>query len=157
MLSSIDFIKYNERMKCKFNEQSTFWLIFELSCIVKPQIQTLAEQYSLTAQQFHLLGYLHINKQPQPMGALASILFCDASNITGIVDRLTALGFIERVEHPKDRRVKLVQLTSEGTKIYDTIMEILTDATEQKISESLSEQEVQDFRRILIKLLDASA
>lgn len=144
-------------MKCKFSEQNTFWLIFELGSIVKPQIQALVDQYSLTAQQFHLLGYLHINKEPQAMGALASTLFCDASNITGIVDRLISLQLIERVEHPKDRRVKLVKLTPKGAEVHDTIMGILADATEQRIGQALDPQEIQEFRRILIKLLDNAA
>lgn len=144
-------------MKCKFSEQSTFWLIFELSSIIKPRIQALAEQHSLTAQQFHLLGYLHMQKDPQPMGALASTFFCDASNITGIVDRLTALGLIERVDHPKDRRVKLVTVTAKGNQVYGTILDMLSEMTEKKITEALPEQDVQDFRRILIKLLDNAA
>ena len=50
------------------------------------------------------------------MSALADTLLCDASNVTGIVDRLEARGLIERREAPQDRRVKMLAVTPEGTR-----------------------------------------
>jgi DNA-binding MarR family transcriptional regulator len=44
-------------------------------------------------------------------------MHCDNSNITGIVDRLTERGLVERRAAPGDRRVKLVALTEEGSAI----------------------------------------
>ena len=43
------------------------------------------------------------------MSSLAGKLFCDDSNVTGIVDRLEARGLIER-RREHDRRVKLLGL-----------------------------------------------
>ena len=43
----------------------------------------------------HALGLIEPGKEV-PMGALARSLFCDPSNVTGIVDRLEARGLIER-------------------------------------------------------------
>jgi DNA-binding MarR family transcriptional regulator len=51
---------------------------------------------------------------PQPMGALARTLQCDASNITWLADRLEARGFAERRSDPADRRVKTLALTDSG-------------------------------------------
>ena len=39
---------------------------------------------------------------------------CDNSNVTGIVDRLEALGLVERRPAERDRRVKAVALTERG-------------------------------------------
>ena len=49
-----------------------------------------------------------------PMSALAGPLMCDNSNVTGIVDRLEALGLVERRPAERDRRVKAVALTEQG-------------------------------------------
>lgn len=141
-------------MRYTSSDQNTFWLIFELASIVKPQIQALADRYSLTAQQCHVLGYLHKNKEPQTMSSLAAILICDASNITGIIDRMVAMGVVDRTESPKDRRVKIVQLTDKGAEIYDTIMGVISDATEQRIDQILSAKEKEYFRSILVKLVN---
>ena len=55
-----------------------------------------------------ILGLLD---EPKPMGELAQHMHCDSSNITGIVDRLTERGLVERGPAVGDRRVKLVALT----------------------------------------------
>src|SRR3712207_2362482 len=51
---------------------------------------------------------------PMPMSALAERLQCDNSNVTGIADRLEALGLLERLPAPHDRRVKTLGLTARG-------------------------------------------
>ena len=48
------------------------------------------------------------------MRDLAERLCCDASNVTGIVDRLEARGLVERRTAPDDRRVKHLVLTDDG-------------------------------------------
>jgi DNA-binding MarR family transcriptional regulator len=53
-------------------------------------------------------------RQPLPMRALAGLLACDASNITGLVDRLEAQGLVSRHLNPADRRVKNVVATEKG-------------------------------------------
>jgi DNA-binding MarR family transcriptional regulator len=52
--------------------------------------------------------------EAQPMGALARVLGCDASNVTWLADRLEARGFVERQTGPNDRRVKTLSLTDAG-------------------------------------------
>ena len=42
------------------------------------------------------------------MRHLASLLKCDPSNVTFLVDRLEERGLVERQTDPADRRVKLV-------------------------------------------------
>ena len=49
-----------------------------------------------------------------PMGELASALSCDASNVTGLVDRLESRGLLQRSPSAEDRRVKVLSLTPLG-------------------------------------------
>jgi DNA-binding MarR family transcriptional regulator len=46
---------------------------------------------------------------------------CDNSNVTGIVDRLEALGLVERKPAARDRRVKAVALTEEGVALREVV------------------------------------
>ncbi|GMA41957.1 MarR family winged helix-turn-helix transcriptional regulator [Mobilicoccus caccae] len=64
----------------------------------------------LTAQQARVVFFLG---EPRQMKDLADHLHCDASNVTGIADRLTRAGWVTRVPG-QDRRVKLLTLTEEG-------------------------------------------
>lgn len=57
-------------------------------------------------------------REPMSMGELAESLFCDASNVTGIIDRLEARGLVERQPDPNDRRVKRLVLTSSGRTLW---------------------------------------
>ncbi|MEV4680717.1 MarR family winged helix-turn-helix transcriptional regulator [Streptomyces kurssanovii] len=65
----------------------------------------------LTMTQAKMLILL---RQPLPMRALAGLLACDASNITGLVDRLEAHGLVSRHLDPADRRIKNVVATEKG-------------------------------------------
>lgn len=62
---------------------------------------------------------------PVPMRDLAASLKCDASNITGIVDRLEARGLVQRQAAPGDRRVKALVVTDKGAALRDSLVEQL--------------------------------
>ncbi|BAJ32565.1 MULTISPECIES: MarR family transcriptional regulator [Kitasatospora] len=66
--------------------------------------------------------------EPVPMRALAGRLGCDASNVTGIVDRLEALGYARREPAATDRRVKIAAITDQGRDVLDRIREDMTRA-----------------------------
>ena len=51
---------------------------------------------------------------PLAMSALAGNLACDASNVTGVVDKLEARGLIARQPDENDRRVKALLVTTKG-------------------------------------------
>ncbi|SHE51315.1 MarR family winged helix-turn-helix transcriptional regulator [Streptoalloteichus hindustanus] len=78
---------------------------------LKAEFVAAAQELGLTPQQAGLLARL---REPTPMRVLAEYLHCDASNITGIVDRLEAKDLVGRQPDPRDRRVKRVVLTAEG-------------------------------------------
>ena len=62
-----------------------------------------------------------------PMGRLARGLACDASNVTGIVDRLEARGLIERRPGASDRRVKVLVITREGERLRATMLQRMAE------------------------------
>jgi MarR family transcriptional regulator, organic hydroperoxide resistance regulator len=95
-------------------------LMFELFKGTKRERFQLAQEYGLSPMQLIALGALEPGREV-PMSSLADALFCDASNVTGIVDRLEARGLIERRAAAHDRRVKLLALTDEGVDLRDEV------------------------------------
>lgn len=88
--------------------------------LYKSQLYIIAESHGLTPVQLHTLRI--ISKGQNAMGKIAKVLHCDASNITGIVDRLIALELVTRHEDENDRRIKSIQLTSKGDFALKQIM-----------------------------------
>src|SRR5436190_1586908 len=74
------------------------------------------EALDLSPAQCHVLHVIEPGR-PVPMGRLADTLSCDASNVTGLVDRLESRGLVRRQPSSDDRRVKVLVLTSAGTRV----------------------------------------
>src|SRR5258708_4558395 len=73
-------------------------------------------EFALSPVQCHVLHLIEPGR-PVPMGQLAATLSCDASNVTGLVDRLESRGLVRREPSPGDRRVKVLQLTPTGSRL----------------------------------------
>jgi DNA-binding MarR family transcriptional regulator len=80
----------------------------------RPRMLELWREFDLMPPQQMVLGLLD---EPVAMGELAHQMHCDNSNITGIVDRLTERGLVERRAAEGDRRIKLVALTKAGREL----------------------------------------
>ncbi len=89
-----------------------------------PRVPSVASEFDLSPMALKLLYTLEPGAA-EPMSALAETLFCDASNVTGIVDRLEARGLMERRDNPRDRRVKLIALTDDGAVMRERIRQRL--------------------------------
>jgi DNA-binding MarR family transcriptional regulator len=69
--------------------------------------------FDLSPIQCHVLHLIEPGRL-LPMSRLAETLSCDASNVTGLVDRLEARGLVRRRTSARDRRVKVLELTPAG-------------------------------------------
>src|SRR6266436_2947860 len=73
-------------------------------------------EFDLSPAQCHVLHLIEPGR-PLPMSRLADTLSCDASNVTGLIDRLESRGLVRREASRQDRRVKELHLTSTGSRI----------------------------------------
>lgn len=87
--------------------------LFAVAERAKSDFADLAGTLGLTPLQARTVLWL---ENPSAMGGLAEHLSCDASNVTGLADRLETRGLVERVTGP-DRRVKLLRLTRRGQRL----------------------------------------
>jgi DNA-binding MarR family transcriptional regulator len=92
---------------------------------------------------------------PMPMRAIAEMLRCDASWVTGIVDGVEERGYVERQAHARDRRVKVVTITALGEKAAVKAMDRLTEPPPALAV--LTQNEQRTLRDLLRKVRDANS
>jgi DNA-binding MarR family transcriptional regulator len=102
--------------------KDTVHRLFELTGRLRAHMDGAAASLDLTPMQARAL---FVTQAPIPMGALADALHCDASNITGIVDRLEERGLMERVMDPDDRRRRTLVVTDEGRAVTARLRELV--------------------------------
>ena len=117
----------------------------------RADLPTLAAEFELSAAQCHVLHLIEPN-QPVAMGQIAESLACDASNVTGLVDRLESRGLVRRQPSSGDRRIKVLELTQAGARLRSIVMERMTQPPE--ILARLSVEEQRELVRILKRLLE---
>jgi MarR family transcriptional regulator, organic hydroperoxide resistance regulator len=99
----------------------TWELLMDLVMAERARLPQIAAEFRLSPPQVYALRLLEPDR-PLPMGRLACALGCDASNVTGIVDRLEQRGLIERRPSERDRRVKVLVVTAEGAEVRRALM-----------------------------------
>jgi DNA-binding MarR family transcriptional regulator len=87
------------------------------------------------------------------MSELANALFCDNSNVTGIVDRLEERRLVRREAAAGDRRVKLLVLTKEGERMRVEITKRMSEPPPPIASLPVTDQKA--LRDILRKAIDS--
>jgi DNA-binding MarR family transcriptional regulator len=126
-------------------------LLVQLFFSQRANLPPLAAALDLSPAQCHVLHLIEPGR-PIPMGQLAETLACDASNVTGLVDRLESRGLVRRRPSAGDRRVKVLDLTPKGARLRAVLVERMTDppATLRR----LSVHEQRTLVRILARLLE---
>jgi DNA-binding MarR family transcriptional regulator len=105
-------------------------------------------EFDLSPAQCHVLHLIEPGR-PLPMGRLADTLSCDASNVTGLIDRLETRGLIRRQPSSGDRRVKVLQLTPAGSRLRAQLLRRMTGPSLPLSNLSLVQQ------RTLVEILEA--
>src|SRR6202795_2578407 len=124
-------------------------LLVRLFFAQRANLPALAAELELSPAQCHVL-HLIAPGQPIPMGQLAETLACDASNVTGLVDRLESRGLVRRRPSAADRRVKVLELTPTGSQLRTLLLDRMT--TPPATLRRLSVREQRTLVRILTRL-----
>jgi DNA-binding MarR family transcriptional regulator len=127
-------------------------LWFQVQGRLEAHFTELAAQHGLSAVQAKVLLQLPA-EGATTMRALAGLLQYDASNLTGVVDRLESTGAVRRRSHPQDRRVKRVELTDDGRRLRVAFWEKLTNRSGPL--GRLSGRELTSLRSLLLSAMRA--
>jgi DNA-binding MarR family transcriptional regulator len=80
--------------------------------------QRLFKPHGLTVAQFNVLNLLSDQAEGMRASNLARALIVDPSNVTGLLKRMKAEGYLKALDHPSDRRQHVVGLTARGRIVW---------------------------------------
>ena len=126
-------------------------LFFQIGMEQRAKVGAQLAELGLGFAQAHALRMID-PEEPLPMSALAERLFCDASNVTGIVDRLESRGLVERGSAEGDRRVKALTLTAAGVELRGRVLAVMNEPPDAIASLSVADQRA--LRDILARAIE---
>jgi DNA-binding MarR family transcriptional regulator len=110
-------------------------------------------RYGVSGPQFDVLATLH-REEGMMQQELAARLLVTKGNVTGVVNRMEALGWIERRPDLEDRRTNRLYLAEQGKVLFAEVNP-KHDALIYEVMAEFQPDEVQAFRRLLQRLEDA--
>ena len=139
-------------MKSGKSQACEAWqLLIKLFFSQRADLPSLAAEFELSPAQCHVL-HLMAPGEPLPMRRIAEGLACDASNVTGLIDRLESRGLVRRQASAGDRRVKVLELTPAGIRLRSIVLERMTEPPENL--SRLTSDEQRALVRILKRLIE---
>lgn len=114
----------------------------------KEHMAAVASKFELTLAQAHLLRLLQFGPA-RTMTSIADALGCDASNVTGIVDRLESRRLIERGNAEHDRRIKTISLTARGNAIVSELTSAFLEPPDEL--HRLNESHLRKLHELLLR------
>lgn len=132
------------------NSGNVYRNIILLMMQAKRRLGVLCEERDMTPVQGMVL-ILFEDGTANSMNELSYRMGCDASNVTGLVDRLENSGLIDRTTDPEDRRVKMITLSKKGRAMRAELLEGLRKLEAVDLGR-LSPTEQQQFAILIDKL-----
>lgn len=115
-------------------EQEAYLALWRTYDRLRALEDALFERWELTAQQYNLLRLLRAaHAEPVPTLSLVARLVSRAPDVTRMLDRLEARGFITRTRSASDRRAVLVGITDAGLALLDEIAQPLRDCHDRQL------------------------
>lgn len=118
---------------------------------VQADVEAKLEGVGLSLPKLMALQALSEAGESMPLSQLAGKLSCVKSNITQLVDRLEADGFVARKDDPNDRRSRLAVLTPAGRKACKEGTRIHQNA-EREMQTQLTADEAHQLATLLEKV-----
>jgi DNA-binding MarR family transcriptional regulator len=132
-------------------ERTGLFAVLHASGVLESRVEARLSEVGLSLAKLAALHQLSQAGESLPLGQLAERLSCVKSNVTQLVDRLEADGFVSRAADPNDRRSRLAVLTASGRKAYAKGSEIQLQV-EKELFSVLSAEESRKLHELLAKL-----
>ncbi len=99
------------------------WLkLLTCTSVIEKRVRgRLRQRFGTTLPRFDVLATLDHAAGPLRMGQLSSRLLVSNGNVTGLVSRLEAEGYVSRIADAADRRTFYVTLTPKGQRDFDKL------------------------------------
>lgn len=87
------------------------------------RLEATLTEHRLTPATAQALWAIDPAEQPPSMKTIAQRLFCNAPNLTFVVNQLVDRGLVERKIDPADRRSRLIVLTESGHRARSKVID----------------------------------
>lgn len=149
--------KINLPMEIEDVNQRTMVSFWWTSTLLKQAAKRFFKARNSTEAHFNLLVTLMRSDGSLTQNELSRKLLVDKSHVTGLLDRLSVLGFIERKKVSGDRRSYHIALTDEGREHTEKLAELYAEEVARIMAPfSAGEQEelTQLTRKLRVSLVD---
>ncbi len=102
-------------------------LLLDAARAVEARAEVALGEAGLSLARLGALRHLMLASEPLTLSQLAERHCCGKSNVTQLVDRLEADGFVAREPDPDDRRTVRATVTAAGIAAYDRANALLAE------------------------------
>jgi MarR family transcriptional regulator, 2-MHQ and catechol-resistance regulon repressor len=110
----------------------------------------LFREHGITPSQYNVLRILRGEGRPLPCLEVADRMVAAVPGITGLIDRLEAMGLVTRERSTEDRRVVHVAATAEALELLARLDGPVHDLHKALVGH-LTEAELRELSRLLVK------
>ena len=129
------------------------YCLHKITAIFRSELNSAFKNKNIQSHHYAILSVIDSNGAEINQMKLCEELGIDKASMVKIIDHLENLEFIERIGSKADRRVKNLILTKKGTLFLQEGRTIRSNI-ESKLIESLSPAETEQFKKLLLKILD---
>lgn len=140
------------------NSDNIGYLLNKASRTLKWNLNRKLEEHNITSAQWAVLKDLHMNEafgniQNATPASIAERLNMDRPTMSGVITRLLKNEWIESMQNPEDRRSQLIKLTYKTREIIHNFEDI-ADLIITKAMSGFTEDETEDFKKYLLRIID---
>lgn len=102
-------------------------------------LKTLMKVGKMPLAQYHILSLLSENTSMR-MGEISQLMAISRPNLTPLVDKLVALGYVQRIADDHDRRVTYISITQMGIEALENERKIVAESV-SRFTDRLNDDE----------------
>jgi MarR family transcriptional regulator, transcriptional regulator for hemolysin len=143
----------------KFDDRSLGFLVNDVGRLLRRNFNRRVQALGLTQVQWRALAHLS-RAEGMTQVALAESLEIQPITLTRLIDRMAAAGWVERRNHPQDRRAVQLYLTPKAQPVLDQMHEraaMTVDLALAGLTGAQQKQLVEDLQHMKTNLLAAEA
>ncbi len=129
-------------------------------CFTKTAIKmrkVFSDELATLGVQLPQQGLMVILSKAGPMNqiSLGEEMGIDKATMVKLIDQLEKASYVRRTADPKDRRVKIVEITPKGRALLPK-MKAVRESVESKFLSALTKTEAAELKRLILKLAHSS-
>jgi DNA-binding MarR family transcriptional regulator len=115
---------------------------------VRAVLDRVCAEHGITQPQYNVLRILRgAHPEGYPRCEVSPRMVVRAPDVTRLIDRLEAQGFVERARSGADRRLSITRITKKGLQLLDDMAPAIVDIHEQ-VSRRISAKDARELSRI---------